>query len=163
MTLSAWAQRHGVSPQALEELRALMGVITETPTCPVTGESEQAAQQKIRLAAPKHGAYLWRNNTGAATDPTGRVVRYGLANDSASMSKQIKSSDLIGMTPHIVRPEDVGRMIAIFTSIEVKRPGWKYTGIPREVAQLKWVEMVVSRGGIARFATGPGDIWPQCK
>lgn len=155
MPLAAWAQRHHISAVAIQELRAIMGVITEVPSRLITGTTEAATQQRIRLAAPKHGVHLWRNNTGAATDQTGRVVRYGLANDSTSMSKRIKSSDLIGITPC----EMGGHIVGVFTSIEVKRPGWKYQGTEREAAQLKWIEMVVASGGIARFATSPEDIW----
>ena len=102
---------------------------------------------------------LYRNNTGAARDETGRLIRYGLANDSAAMSRSIKSSDLIGITPHVVTVEDIGCTLGIFTSIEVKRPGWVYKGAGREAAQLKWIEHIVSLGGRGQFATGPGDIW----
>ena len=157
--IDAWAHKHHVSPAALTELKALMGVAPAVPMHHTAEGSEAAAQQRIRLEAPRHGVHLYRNNTGAAMDDTGRLIRYGLANDSPAMSKSIKSSDLIGITPHVVTLHDVGHTLGIFTSIEVKRPSWTYKGTPREAAQLKWIELIVSRGGRGQFATGPEDIW----
>ena len=157
--LAAWATRHHVSQAALAELKALMGMAPIAPTHPTTPGSEASAQQRIRLEAPNHGVCLYRNNTGAAMDKTGRLIRYGLANDSPAMSRALKSSDLIGITPHKVTVADIGYTLGIFTSIEVKRPGWTYKGTEREAAQLKWIEHVVSHGGRGMFATGPEDIW----
>jgi len=122
--------------------------------------SEQAVQQAIRLAAPRHSCILWRNNNGACQTVDGRQIRYGLANDSHQINAEIKSSDLIGITRQVITPDMVGQTIGVFTSIEVKRGGWKYTGTPREVAQNKWLAMVQSHGGVARFAATVGDVWP---
>jgi hypothetical protein len=157
--LERWAARWQLPPQALEELRAVMGV-EEPPIAPLDGMSEAAVQQQVRLEASKRGARLWRNNNGAATDAgSGRVIRYGLANDSAALSKKLKSSDLIGITPHTVRPEDIGRRLGVFTSYEVKRSGWKYAATAREVAQAAWIALVVSLGGIAKFVNKPEDLY----
>ena len=157
--LNEWAARWGVGAEALEDLRRMMG--TASPPVILDGAplSEAASQQQIRLEAPKQGVRLWRNNNGATMDETGRLIRYGLANDSAAMSRSIKSSDLIGITPTIITQVHVGQTVGIFTSIEVKRPGWVYKGTPREAAQLKWINLVLSFGGRAQFATGPGDVW----
>lgn len=61
--------------------------------------SESAIQNKVRLAAAYAGLECWRNNVGVSMviDEYGnkRPVRYGLANDSAKVNKEIKSSDLI--------------------------------------------------------------------
>ena len=78
------------------------------------------------------------------------MVRYGLGNDSAQVNAVLKSSDLIGITP-------VGG-VGIFTSYEIKKPGWRYTGTPREVAQLRWLELVVSLGGIGKFISDVRDL-----
>lgn len=121
--------------------------------------SEAAAQQQILLAASRRGVRLWRNNNGACMDADGRQIRYGLANTSAKMSKAIKSSDLIGITPHVVRPEDVGKTMGVFTSVECKRPGWVYAPNGREAAQQAWLDVVSGLGGIATFATCPEDVW----
>lgn len=157
MNLTQWASRWKLHPQALQELRAIMGVVPEATT--TAGKSEAAAQQLIRLESSRRRQPLWRNNVGAALNPNGTPVRYGLANESPAINKVIKSSDLIGITPHVITSIDVGDTIGIFTSIEVKKPGWKYTGTSREVAQLAWIQLVISLGGRAQFATGPGDIW----
>lgn len=121
---------------------------------------ETPRQQLIRLEAPKHGAILWRNNNGACVDKNGRHIRYGLANDSMQLNAEIKSSDLIGITQRVITPDMIGQTVGVFTSIEVKREGWVYKGTEREEAQNKWLLMVQSWGGIAGFATGPGDVWP---
>lgn len=116
--------------------------------------SEAANQQQLRLKASRCGIRLYRNNRGVAEDERGIPIRFGLANESKAMNKEYKSSDLIGITPYIVAPYDVGRLIGIFTSYEVKRGGWVYSGRGREPAQLKWIDLINSLGGIARFSMG---------
>lgn len=156
--LSFWAARHGVSAEAMAELREYMGIIEPAPKLDAKPGSEALAQQLIRLEAPKRGMRLWRNNNGATKDETGRLIRYGLANDSTAMNKVIKSHDLIGITPVTITPAHVGMVLGVFTSIEVKRPGWSFKGTARELAQLKWAELIISLGGISKFATGPEDL-----
>ena len=80
-------------------------------------------------------------------------MRYGLANESKKMNSFLKSSDLIGITPIKVEQEHVGSVFGVFTSIEVKHGGWKYTGRGREEAQERWIKLVVSLGGIGWFAS----------
>jgi len=143
-----WAARWGVSTEALNEL--LYMSIPDSQAAPGT---EAAAQAEIRLAASQRGATLWRNNNGAATDQTGRHIRYGLGNDSAKINKEFKSSDLIGITPVQIGTQIYG----IFTAIEVKRPGWKWTATEREQAQWKYMNVVRRHGGIATFATNKKD------
>jgi len=122
--------------------------------------SEAVVQQRIRIAAPQQGVVIWRNNVGACETKEGRQIRYGLANDSMQINRVVKSADLIGITPMLITPEMVGRTVGVFTSIEAKREGWKYSGNPRELAQNKWSEIVRQHGGFSCFATGPHDIWP---
>lgn len=121
--------------------------------------SETVTQQQIRLALARMGAQLWRNNSGAYQDDTGRVVRYGLSNDSAQMNAQIKSSDLIGIVPITIQPHHVGRTIGVFTAIECKKTGWHLTpGDKRGQAQQRFIDIVHGVGGIGGFATGPEDL-----
>lgn len=134
-----------------------MGV-EEPPVAPITGISEAVVQQQARLLLSQRGVRVWRNNNGATFDESGRMIRYGLANDSAALNKKIKSSDLIGATPHIVQQADVGRVLGILTSYETKRAGWKYTGTPREVAQYAWGKLVISLGGIFKFVSRVEDL-----
>lgn len=159
MTLTTWAAKHGIPWQAMEELKQLTGM-AEPPVVlrDVPALSEAAVQQQVRLEASKRGLRLWRNNNGAAFDKDGRMIRYGLGNDSASLNKQIKSHDLIGITPHVITGANVGKMVGIFTSYEVKRGDWRFTGTEREVAQRAWMDLVLSLGGISKFIKDAGEI-----
>lgn len=121
--------------------------------------SEEAAQQAIRLARARAGCLDWRNNSGVAQYADGRPVRFGLANDSAQLNARIKSSDLIGITPLVIRPEHVGYLLGVFTAIETKRPGWHLTpGDARGQAQKAYHDLVRGVGGFAGFATSVDDL-----
>ena len=149
-----WAQDWAIDSIALKDLQLRLSQTTKSPA----GTPEAVVQQAIRLAASSKGIRLWRNNNGACKDDTGRHIRYGLANDSKKINAHLKSSDLIGITPVVVAPADIGRTLGIFTSIEVKRGGWEYHGGARERAQLAWLELVAAFGGIAKFANKKEDI-----
>jgi len=149
--IDQWAEDWRIPPAAIADLRARL--VTDTPSGKA-GTAEAVVQQAIRLEASRRGMRLWRNNNGACVDNTGRMVRYGLGNDSSKVNSHIKSSDLIGITPVQV----AGRTLGIFTAIEVKRGGWKYKGTAREKAQLAWLELVTAMGGIGKFAAGVEDL-----
>jgi len=149
-----WAKDWGVNNFALTDLRNRLAIVT--PGKPKTPEA--VVQQGIRLEAGHKGIRLWRNNNGACEDKAGRLIRYGLGNDSSKVNASIKSSDLIGITPVKVVAADVGRTLGIFTSIEVKKGGWKFAGTKREVAQLAWLQLVTLFGGIAKFANKREDL-----
>ena len=153
MKLYQWAQRWNVPIQAIRELEALMGVEPPPVSGPVEGLSETAVQNRARLKAAKAGEYLWRNNSGVLEDQTGRPVRYGLANDSARYNKVVKSSDLIGIRAVEIQPEHVGTRIGQFVARECKPQGWVFTGTEREIAQRRFIELVVSLGGDAAFVS----------
>lgn len=126
-------------------------------------KSESAVEDRVRLLAPQLGGVLWRNNVGAYKDETGRLVRYGLVNDSAKVNRKIKSSDLIGVMPLVIRPEHVGRTFGLFVAVECKPEGWEYVirgGArgQREAAQLKFLELVHGFGGLALFAADTEDF-----
>lgn len=141
--LTEWASVWGIPPAALADLTARLTLDNYAPS--ETGRSEAAVQADIRLAASQRGdLVLWRNNSGALTDDAGRLIRFGLGNDSAQANKRLKSADLIG----IHRPS--GR----FVSIEVKRPGWKHSDASeRDRAQLAWALTINACGGVAIRAT----------
>jgi len=121
--------------------------------------NEEAVQQSIRLDAADFNSYLWRNNVGALPDHRGVPVRYGLANDSAKLNKEIKSSDLIGITPVIIQSQHVGMMLGVFTAVEVKHPGWNHGKklTEHEQAQLNYINLVRQAGGFAGFANSIED------
>lgn len=115
---------------------------------------ESATASHIRLAAAQNGVHLWRNNSGAFQNDTGRWVRFGLGNDSKKISDVIKSSDFIGGTPVVVTPDMVGQTVLILTAVETKPSGWKL--IPsdsRGLAQQNFHDIIKKLGGYAGFAS----------
>ena len=155
--LNQWAIKHGIPFEAVEDLRRIMGSINTDLVAP-GGDSETAIQTLIRLEASRKGLRLWRNNVGATTTDDGGFIRYGLANESKAMNETIKSSDLIGIRPVRIEAHHVGQILGQFVAREVKRAGWQYSGNKRELAQLRWLELVLSLGGDAGFANSEGSI-----
>lgn len=101
------------------------------------GEAE--IQRRVMVDVSKEGTRIFRNNVGDAlfeipgTDKK-RRVKYGL---------HPGSSDLIGWTPRVITAEDVGKTVAVFTALEVKRPGKN----PTE-SQERFLDAVRAGGGI---------------
>lgn len=115
------------------------------------------------LEAAKHGVILMRNNQGAGQfidEATGHTsyVRFGLMNISKEQNKKIKSSDLIGISPHRYGDGFSGGIVGIFIAVEVKKEGWTYKGDAREKAQLAFIDFVKARGGIAGFCASVNDF-----
>lgn len=156
-----WAARWGIPPQALGELFAELGVVTlpDATKEPDVNKSEAWVQSMIKLNAAKGDTLtLWRNNVGALQDERGVPVRYGLMNESKRVNSQYKSGDLVGIRRVLITQQMVGHVIGQFCSIEVKEPGWQYTGQGRETAQMNWANAVNARGGIAIFLCNPDNI-----
>ncbi len=104
------------------------------------------------------GAY-WRNNAGACYDETGRLIRFGLGNDSDKLWKTYKSVDQISCIPVVIQPHHVGRTFGIFGAFEDKARGWHLTpGEKRAQAQLNFMQHVGGLGGIAGFVTEPEHV-----
>jgi hypothetical protein len=106
--------------------------------------NEQNIQQRIRLALSESGSRMFRNNSGAFKDATGRWVRYGVASPGGS--------DLIGWTPVKITPDMVGKTLAVFTAVEVKTIKGK---ISHE--QTNFIDRVKIDGGLAGVARSPED------
>lgn len=158
MTLIQWAIRHNVSHAALAELYDMWGISTDPESSNAKPGTEAAVQAAVRQEASERGMRLGRNNVGACKDDTGRVIRYGLWNDSKEMNKKIKSPDLIGINPVTITQAHVGLIIGQFVGREVKKPGWTYSGTEREVAQLKCGQLITRLGGDWKFCTGLGSF-----
>ena len=157
MNLNEWAIKWRVPYEAVEDLRRSFGMITD-PDVIIAGESEAAVQNRVRLEASRNGCRLWRNNVGATYTDDGSFIRYGLTNDSQQMNAKMKSSDLVGIKPLLIKSEHVGSVIGVFLAREIKEGGWNYTGTDREVGQLNFLKLVASLGGDAAFATGEGTL-----
>ena len=111
--------------------------------------NETELQQNIQIESSKLGHKLWRNNSGAFIDSTGRLIRFGLGH--VSKNQPFASSDLIGFTMVEITKEMVGTKIPVFTAIEVKNSKWKYTETERELAQKKFMDVIQMNKGIASF------------
>lgn len=120
---------------------------------------ESAVQQRTRLELARLGALVYRNNVGACEDKQGRIIRYGLCNESAQMNRALKSSDLIGVTPVLIQPHHVGRTLGVFTAIECKHSDWHMTpSDARAQAQQRFIDLIRSVGGIGGFVTDPAQV-----
>lgn len=153
-----WAQRNNVPRPVLDELLLVLGlnepIASKTPVI-LTYKTEVSVMQQVRLEATRRGARLFRNNVGVATED-GRVIRYGLCNESSQVNNVCKSSDLIGITPVVC---GCGQRYGVFTAYEVKKPTWKFLeSDKRAVAQLNFVKLINSLGGIARFIKSVDDL-----
>ena len=115
-------------------------------------ETDVTAEERLRAA--RRGAWALRNNSGAFKDETGRLVRYGLGNDSKRINGVFKSADLIVCEPVIITEDMIGQVIGQFLGLECKKAGWKYTGTDREVAQKRFLDKLWELGGRGYFTDG---------
>jgi hypothetical protein len=145
--IHTWAHRWQIPPQAITELQHLLGAVTQPTSLTASPGSEAAVQNAVRMEAARRLGYrLWRNNSGAG-EVDGRMIRWGLCNESAKINAVVKSSDLIGIGP-------TGQFLAF----EVKRSGWVYRGNEHERAQLAFITFINSMGGRAAFITSPEEL-----
>lgn len=160
--IRAWAAKHGVRIDAIVDLELQLGIgpsemgVLINPLDPPASEARM--QDLVRLEAAQKGVRLFRNNVGALKDDTGRVVRYGLANDTAALNKVLKSPDLVGWRKRVITPDMVGGVIAQTVLREMKELGWSYSANDHERAQLAFLELGVADGADAKFCTGPGTL-----
>lgn len=94
--------------------------------------SEANIQNAALIALAESGHLVWRQNTGAYKDKTGRVIRYGLC---------VGSSDIIGLTRD-------GRFLAVEMKTE------KGSVRPE---QRNFIAAVRAKGGFAGIARSPED------
>ena len=156
--LLQWAERNGVSRDALIELTQLWLNVADQPVIDPSTEkpgSETYVQSAVRLEASLLGGRLWRNNVGALVDKRGVPVRYGLCNETKEVNKVCKSSDLIGIHPVEIQPHHVGTVIGQFVARECKKASWK-PGERKadEAAQTNFINLVNALGGDGKFTNG---------
>jgi hypothetical protein len=155
VTLLEWAHKWRISPDAL---RDLCNTAIVAPTVQDLTKSEARVQSEVRLEAAQKGYYLFRNNVGALQDKTGRVVRYGLGNDSSAVNEHFKSADLIGLRRVLITEAMVGQHVGQFVSVECKGGNWKWAATPRECAQLAWANLINAQGGHAVIVNAAGTL-----
>lgn len=152
--LTEWADRFNIGPDALFSLYQILTIpLGSAAVGEYEKNSETYVQNVLRvLASSREHAYLWRNNVGATQTPDGRMIRYGLCNESKKLNQRFKSSDLIGGTPVTVTADMVGKRVMIFTAVEVKKADWKPgSDTQRERGQLRFINAVRAAGGFGFF------------
>src|SRR5690606_41624588 len=95
-TEHAGCRKWALQPHAAADLRALLAShdASPPPVDPNALAGEARVQSLVRSEAAQAGVWLTRNTVGAFMDPdTGRLFRYGLANESKAQNQAIKSAD----------------------------------------------------------------------
>lgn len=110
--------------------------------------TEKDVERKIILEASQCGSTLFKNNVGEYITPYGYYVHYGLCKGS---------SDLIGWTPITITAGMVGKKVAIFTAVEVKKN--KKGSYRATDSQKNFINAVKSAGGFAGVADCTDDLF----
>lgn len=121
-------------------------------------KTEAEVLKEIRRVAQDKAYLLFRNNVGACKTSDGRLIRYGLMNETKQINENFKSADLIGVKPKKITQADVGKTIGQFVAFEVKREGWGKPKNKRELAQQNFLRMIERHGGIAKFVNDTKNI-----
>ena len=162
-TIRQWGHDFSIPMHMLIELERRMGLegtegVTNTPDAYGMTHSEAYAQSQVVLEAREYDCLLTRNNKGALRDADGRLVRFGLFNETKERGERIRSWDLVGFRKRLITPLMVGTVIGQFVGREIKEPGWVFKGDEHEAAQLKCSELALSYGCDVAFATGRGSF-----
>lgn len=130
----------------------------------------------------RRGSRMFRNSVGSAwtggvvvdkSTAKGRMVTllgaqliaFGLLVKSITKGKKHGGgSDMLGWTPHVVKPEDVGKTLAIFTAAEAKT--FAYPDLTKD--QRNFLTQVVAAGGLGYVVRETADgidvtPWPPAK
>lgn len=100
--------------------------------------------KNIQVALVKFGARVFRNQVGTYQLMDGRWLSSGLC---------VGSSDLIGWYSVEVTSNMIGKKVAIFMAVEVKRPKKG----KRSDLQVNFINTVRDSGGIAFFANSADE------
>lgn len=120
---------------------------------------ESAVSQRLQLKCANLGVMVQRNNVGAMQDASGRMVRFGLMNETAAINKIVKSSDFICVQPVTITPDMIGQRIGVYVSLEAKKSDWRLTpGDAHGQAQAAYHRLVIAHGGRAGFVTCDADV-----
>lgn len=120
--------------------------------------------KRALMEASKLGCRLFRVNTGMAWAGS-KVITLPRDHQRWPGAKVILDprpfktgtpagySDGTGWTPVVIKPEMVGKTVAVFTAIETKTPTGRAS---RE--QLNFIDQVVASGGIAGIVRQDGEV-----
>ncbi len=117
--------------------------------------TETDIQRQIQLALSSPTGRMFRNTVGEGWH--GKVVHQTPTHITLQHYRHVKfglapgSSDLIGLHSLLITPQMVGRRVAVFTAIEVKRP----KGKKAIEEQRRFIEMASELGGISGIARSP--------
>lgn len=101
--------------------------------------TENQIQREIKDGLNKlDGVTIYRNNVGVVKSG-GRWIRFGLCKGS---------SDLIGYAEVEITPDMVGETVAVFTALEVKKPGGEVSD-----DQMRFISDVQESRGIGAIVT----------
>lgn len=119
--------------------------------------TEADLMRAIQIHASKLGLRLFRNNNGTGwAGVTSRVNATDMLIRNARplhAGLGTGTSDLIGWTPLLVKPEHVGLTLAVFTAAEIKSSKGRLTD-----QQRNFIETVNTSGGIAVCARSVSDL-----
>lgn len=122
-------------------------------------EHETALVKDIQLELSRGEVRLWRNNVGEAwAGPSYETSNGGIviANPyRVNFGLCPGSGDLIGYKAITVTPEMVGRRLAVFASLEVKRPRPRPIRVTLE--QKDFIQLIQSVGGISDLVRSIDD------
>ena len=108
--------------------------------------SESTVQRAIRHRLGKLRLPFLRYQIGTFLTMQGNPIHIG--------EKGV--SDLIGITPHTVTQEDVGRTIGVFTALEIKKPKGQ-TAAERKKNQGNYLRLINRLGGLGAIVKSPED------
>jgi len=111
----------------------------------MSSESRIQTDIRLKLSELRAGMFL-RYQVGTFLTMDGRPVKIGVPG----------ASDLIGIVPHVVTAEDVGRTIGVFCAIETKQEK-DNTSKGRKQSQASFIGVVRSFGGVAGIARSVTD------
>ncbi len=116
--------------------------------------SESLVTKAIRSYAPLLRVVLFRNNVVAFEATNGKKSRYIKAGFGPG------SSDLIGYATTTITKDMVGKDIAVFTAVEVKKSSWNHNKKfnKHEKEQKEFIDRIKLDGGIAGFSNCVDDL-----
>jgi hypothetical protein len=100
---------------------------------------------RLRLSELRAGIFL-RYNVGTFLTMDGRPVKIG----------EPGVSDLIGITPHVITQEDVGKTVGVFTALETKQVKDSTTKARKE-SQGNFLRLVNGLGGLGAIVRSVED------